>query len=510
MDEWLDYTEFSDRVEELIELGLHEEAEELLERYRDQYSCYWEYWFFSAQIDSEHEEYERAVEELEKALEIDPGNAVCKQNLFSVLRLMEREEEALEYIQKALEEHPKEDFLINSLLQYYIDNAEYKKALLLFRSKAGLLKDNPEGLKYAGAAYYYLGQYEEALKFLKRAYKRDSESSEIRDMLADVLLALGYEDDAVNLYYEFLKRSPKNVYIMSKLISIFTSIRRYQEAKSEAEKLKEYFPRSAVGYVNLAYVYLNSGDPDNALLEANTALNIDSGSIEGLRAKAGAYLEKGYSEPAYQCLLEASGIDPDNVDVLRDMYYYYRTIGNTREMFDCVNRVIELEDPYCLEEYIFLADYYKESGKSLKAFRYLHKAYRLMPREKELLASMADLLISRSHHLYAGSLLYHYIESRGWDSTIFSLYRGSRLKSRNLRESIRFLRFCGEKNLSYRRFIFKYYSGFFSIFGLFLLGTAASLFLIINKMSVAAGVVFVSVVLLSCVLFLLFRRIIPG
>ncbi|MFW5960323.1 MAG: tetratricopeptide repeat protein, partial [Chitinivibrionales bacterium] len=285
MEEWLDYTEFSDRVEELIELGFHEEAYDLLDRYRDQYSCYWEYWFFSAQIDSEHEKYEKALEELEKALGIDPGNAVCKQNLFSVLRLMEREEEALEYMQRALEEHPEEDFLINSLLQYYIDNAEYKKALILFRSKAGLLKNNPEALKYAGAAYYYLGQYEEALKFLKRAYKRDSESSEIRDMLADVLLALGNEDEAVNLYYEFLKRSPKNVYIMSKLISILTSISRYQEAKSEAEKLKEYFPRSAVGYVNLAYVHLNSGDPDNALLEANTALNIDSGSIEGLRAK---------------------------------------------------------------------------------------------------------------------------------------------------------------------------------------------------------------------------------
>ncbi|MFW5959912.1 MAG: hypothetical protein ACOCSE_02200, partial [Chitinivibrionales bacterium] len=94
--------------------------------------------------------------------------------------------------------------------------------------------------------------------------------------------------------------------------------------------------------------------------------------------------------------------------------------------------------------------------------------------------------------------------------TIFSLYRGSRLKSRNLRESIRFLRFCGEKNLSYRRFIFKYYSGFFSILGLLFLGTAASLFLMINKMNIAAIVVFVSVVLLSSVLFFLFRRIIPG
>ena len=128
-----------------------------------------------------------------------------------------------------------------------------------------------------------------------------------------------------------------------------------------------------------------------------------------------------------------------------------------------VHRVIKLEFPYCVEDYWFLTDYYREAGNNLKAFHYLHKAYKSMPSESELIPPMVDILLEQGHTSYAIPFLIRYVAASGWNDTLNEFARNRRFKGKWAQEGIRFLRFQGQRPKEFRHYLFRHYLIRFSV-----------------------------------------------
>jgi len=94
------------------------------------------------------------------------------------------------------------------------------------------------------------------------------------------------------------------------------------------------------------------------------------------------------------------------------------------------SKVIRLEQPYCTEEYWFLADYYPKKEQISKPFHYLHKAYKTMPGEKELIPPMVYILLERGHTGYTLPFLYRYVEDSGWNDVMNEFAHHKRMKSK--------------------------------------------------------------------------------
>lgn len=457
MDEWLDFSELIDKSQELIELGLHNEALELLDNYIKIYSDEWEIYFLFSRIYTEQNLPDKAIPYLHKGLRIDKTNADCLLGLFYAYSMKNQVRKGARYLFRANKYHPGNELIISSLVWYYTEVNEIEKAIELFKELSSKGISNPEAFRNGALAFERAGQRENAEKCFKTALELNPSYDEVRDLLADHYLVLEQADKAVSLYQNALKESPRNIRILSRLVFCYSQAEKNDQAASLASEIIRLYPNSSVGYVDLAYVKLNTGEFDKTIENAERALDISPIDPEAFRVKALAYSEKKEFQKAEESFQTALSMDPENAEILRDYYHHLRSADRCDEMEKCVNKVIRLEQPYCSEEYWFLADYYREKEQISKSFHYLHKAYKTMPGEKELIPPMVDILLERGHTGYTLPFLYRYVEDSGWNDVMNEFAHHKRLKSKWAQESIRLLRFCGQRTVDFRKFAFSLY-----------------------------------------------------
>jgi tetratricopeptide (TPR) repeat protein len=457
MEDWNDSPDLIDKVQELVDLGLFDEAIEMLNQYSDMFTDEWEIPFLYSRIYSEQNKPEKAIPYLHHGLKIDKTNVDCLLGLFYAYSMMNQTRKGGRYLLRAEKYHPDNDIVLATLIWYHTEMNNFTDAIKCFEKSRSLGVMNPETFRNAGIAFERIGDHSNAEKCFIAALQINPTYDEVRDMLADHYIFTGEFQKAIDLYKESLSRSPNNIRMMSRLVFCYSQGSHFDQAKIVAKEIIQRYPNSPVGYVDLAYVHLGGEDYAQAIECADKAIDIAPIDPEAFRVKGIAYSESNAFDNADSAFKKAIELDSENPEILRDYYHFLRKTGKFTEMETWVNKVIELEEPYCVEDYWFLADYYREKGLNTQAFNYLHKAYKNMPNEKELIPPMVDILLERDHTAYALSILRNYVEKKGWNEVMDEFARHSKLRSQWLQEGIRLLRFWSDRPSDYRKFIFKYY-----------------------------------------------------
>ena len=464
MDEWLDIGDLVDKTEELIELGFYEDALELLGQYFTLYSDAWELYVLYGRIYTDQNKPDEAIEWLRKGLYLDKTNPDCLLGLFYAYTMKHQVKRGGKYLLRAEKHHPENEMVLTALIWYYTETNNLAAALACFENLQRKGVTNPEAYRNAALAYQRSGMYDNAEHCFKIALQLNKNYEEVRDMLADLYLFLEQGKKAIQLYQEALRDSPRNIRILSRLVFCHTQANNLEQAASLAKESIRLYPNSPIGYVDLAYVHLNNNQPSEAITCADRAHDTSPFDAEAYRIKGIAYSEMNEWTKGKEAFETAIGIDPENSEILRDFYHHLRNSGDYTRMEELVHHVIKLEYPYCLEDYWFLTDFYRETGNDLKAFQYLHKAYKSMPSESELLPPMIDILIEQGHTSFALPFLARYVQSRGWNDTLNEFARDRRFKGKWAQEGMRFLRFQGQRPKEFRQFLYKFYLKRFAFF----------------------------------------------
>lgn len=454
MDEWYDIDDLIDKSEDLIELGLFDEARALLDKYEYIYADEWELYVMYAHILTDQNKPAEALPYLHKGLSIDKSNADCLLGLFYAHTMMHHIKKGGKYLLRAKKLHPDNELVLTSLIWYYTETNEISSAINYFERLLHEGVTNPETFRNGALAYQRGGFFENAEECFKRALELNPQYEEVRDMLADHYLFLEQESRAIALYQDALLNSPQNIRLISRLIYCQTQASQHEQAEKLARESITLYPNSPIGYVDLAYVFLNNNGPKKAIEFADQAHDISPLDAEAFRIKGIAYSELSEWELGTAAFESAISIDPENTEIIRDYYHHLRAAGKHPEMEEWVQRAITIEEPYCLEEYCFLADFYREADESLKAFHYLHKAYKSVPPENELIPPMVDILLERGHTAYSIPFLMGYVKQSGWNDIMSEFARHKRLRGKWSQEGLRFLRFQGQRTSDYRRFVF--------------------------------------------------------
>ncbi len=494
MDSWLDLTDLIERVQECLEIGLYEDAKDLLDQYVDVYRGEWEIFFLYSRVYAEDNDPQKAIDFLYKALRLDKNNLDCLLGLFYAFIQIDQIRKAGRFLNKAERLYPGNELVLNALIWYYTELSDFEKAIACFENNADLLDKNPEALRNAGIAYERFGNQDRAQECFAQALHLQPHFDEVRDLLADHFIIRGETSKSIELYRQHLQLSPNNIKSLSRLVFSLSQDNQVEEAEQVARKTIRLFPNSPVGYVDLSYVYLNSNRPELALEAADKALDISPVDAEAYRVKAISYSELKNNTQASECFDHALSLEPDNPEIMRDFYHHLRQAGHHDQMIEMIQKVIKQERPYCMEDYWFLADHYQEINQPLKAFGYLHLAYKSMPGENELIPPMVDIMLNRGHVSYTLPFLRHYVEQKGWNDVMISFTRHKRLKGKWNQENLRFLRFYGQEATEFRSFAFSHYFRKFlliaSILLLFLLfGVVLFVFDLPIAVAVCIGVV---------------------
>lgn len=189
---------------------------------------------------------ERFIEENQKIISIVVGAivvVVAGYLAFNRFYLQPKEEEALSQMFMA------ENYFEKDSFNLAINGDGNYLGFLDIIDDYGITKSANRAKYYAGISYLHLGQYEDAIEYLKKFKTSDLLLTPVKEgAIGDAMLELGQKEDALSQYKKAYSESDNGltvpVYKM-KAASLLESMNKYDQALKLYEEIKKDFPESA-------------------------------------------------------------------------------------------------------------------------------------------------------------------------------------------------------------------------------------------------------------------------
>jgi tetratricopeptide (TPR) repeat protein len=150
-----------------------------------------------AQLLASVEEYDEALKFFDKALSFDPDNQSAALSRADVLMQMGQLDDALDAFAAAAKRWPKSAMALNAYGYTLADKTDrYREAEKLIRKALRYDPDSPAIIDSLGWVLFRLGDYEEALVELERAYD-GMQDPEVAAHIVETLVALDRRDEAL-------------------------------------------------------------------------------------------------------------------------------------------------------------------------------------------------------------------------------------------------------------------------------------------------------------------------
>jgi protein O-GlcNAc transferase len=198
---------------------------------------------------------EQAVPVLEHAVGIDPKSTAAAYQLGLVLQRVNRLEEAIVLLQRAASAEPKNGEVLINLGMALTQTQKAKDAVPILQRAVALEPENPTAHQDLAAAYIQLNQTEDAVNQLRMALKLSPDAPQLHYNLG---LAFKMQDDAVDAIPELEiaekldASAPEPPYILGVL---YMQVGRYADAARELSASLKLRPENGDAWATLGSVY---------------------------------------------------------------------------------------------------------------------------------------------------------------------------------------------------------------------------------------------------------------
>lgn len=346
-----------------------------------------------AKLDLNNRDYDRALENLETALETNPDNTEALLLKVEVLRqqyentagaqpkmafLDDNYDDMVATVQRAEAIAPEDPDVDNAALSVWAlavnagndivrsPDADAMMAVPYFESSTQLMPDSTQGYLGLGLAYlragqptqavaplergitvndsdpvlaYYYGRSlvlaersSEAVTFLEDAQTRFPGDEDIQTMLLNAYTLSGRTDDAVMRYAEAADRDPTNPTIAYNYGALLLQVERYDEAIEQLQRATELAPDNSDAFYNLGAAYQNRAASFNE--QANEMEDADQANA--LIAQRDENLEASLG-PLMQARTLASGTENEQgvCDALFRVYTQLGRVDDAEGVSEC-------------------------------------------------------------------------------------------------------------------------------------------------------------------------------
>lgn len=287
--------------------------------------------------------YERALEELNEALRIDPFSQTARLHKGYVLERMGRHTEAADQFRRLMEEHPDwaEAYVglgISLYGQGEVDGAVNQFSLALEIDPKNICAMLNKAVAYNNQGLYYLAE-----RVVRQLIAIDPDSAEGRLCLGAVLLerdALGEAEAEFRQVVELQDRNSDAHYYLGEVR--WRSGRR-EPALNAFRRATDLDPRDPDSHYKVGILLLEQGDADGAARSLSRALELDEGDLEA-RFHLGMSLSMvGRLEEAHDHLELVRQVTPDLPEVNLCLAYVFYRMGQQQ-------RALQLFDRYQSEQ----------------------------------------------------------------------------------------------------------------------------------------------------------------
>jgi len=279
-----------------------------------------------------------------------------------------------------------------SSARQYVKAEKYREAVIQFRNAIEIEPRSAEAHRELANVYLKLKDSQLAYRELLSTVELDPHDFGSQLQLATLYIAAHKYDDAQRTAEKVVAADPRNAQAHTVLGEMHTAEQAWPEAIREYQKAMELDPAAVANYSGLALAYTLTGRAPEAEATLKRAIEVQPNSID-LRLNLGRfYLMQHRLADAEMAMQAATAADPSAVQPRTMLAKIYLDAGKPaaaeRVCTELKNRASD--DP---EAYGALASFYEATGQKEKAAAELQVLAASKPKDIDLKARLADLLV---------------------------------------------------------------------------------------------------------------------
>lgn len=187
--------------------------------------------------------------------------------------------------------------------------------------------------------------YDEAIKDMAQAMKRDSTNIDYYHLLSDIYMDYYQSDKALNVMYKASLLEPDRIPTLLKLSETQFILKRYEPSVKTLNNVLKNDPQNAEAYFMLGMNFKEGGDIPRAINSFQTAIDFDPELIDGW-LELGFILESQKDLRALDYYNGAVNVAPDNISALHSKAYFLQNHQKEDEAIEIYNRINQIDKDY--------------------------------------------------------------------------------------------------------------------------------------------------------------------
>ncbi|RME01110.1 MAG: tetratricopeptide repeat protein [Calditrichaeota bacterium] len=254
------------------------------------------------------QDFQKALKMIHKMLAIDSTDARpyvwlgwCYENHYTVSGNPEDQKKVLDFGRIAYRLDPQMAEANGAMGWIHFEKKDYAKAFQ-FYSKALQIKSNMSPINHVvGIFYYYLGLFEQAVVYFRRASALDPFFLYSTLLLADSYRNLAQFDQATTYYHKALEIAPDNPTANLRYADLLIRTRNFREAEEVIRRVETKQPTYPLLPYYRALLFAARGEKEQALAQMKNP-PAEVYALLGLKDQAIQYIAKHKEESSYQYL----------------------------------------------------------------------------------------------------------------------------------------------------------------------------------------------------------------
>ena len=378
-------------------------------------------WYYLGTIYIYRSDLELAREYTSKAVDLDPDNFWYRYKL-AQLYMYDSLDVVVEMYEKMIADFPKKTELNMELLEFYMVQKDYEKALKTIEEIENTIGPSEELAVYAYRVYYTMNRLEEGLEYLRKYNSRYS-SPVVLTILADSelamyndSLAIKYYDEAIELdssYHHALLGKAEACRMYHRYGDFFPSLNRYVETRTAPvaekteylstliEKSDPQFIRRFTPQLDTTMQKLSLTHPGDSLVYNLKGVYYyvtgrDDAAIGQFRQRAYAYPESLGATASYvEILMFLSRWEDLSVEGRKAFERFQNepaflemagagdyNLGEYEKVLETCDKILEItpkDDPGAVRTWSTMGDVYHLMGENKLAYKAYDKALKIDP-----------------------------------------------------------------------------------------------------------------------------------
>ena len=212
------------------------------------------------------ENYDKAIESLEKCIAIEPNNATLYFELGRNYAFQKKYKDAYDNYEKATQIDPKNRWAWVGMYDVCYDTRDYNQAIIIVQKLVEFKQEYKEDLT---SLYMNTQQFDKALLLINDLNETLGKTEQREIYKSQILQDAKYQGSEKGNLLDLIKKNPKEESNYIELISMYSKSNQEEKALEVAKQLEKEIPTSDWAQVSLFKFHLNSNDGEKAVVSMN-------------------------------------------------------------------------------------------------------------------------------------------------------------------------------------------------------------------------------------------------